>query len=70
MINELKTLHDECRSYSCIEHAAGIIEGEKAPENLSKKISTISLSGTDKKVSFMPFYFLEFIISLLPIWMR
>ncbi|XP_021285524.1 signal recognition particle subunit SRP68 [Herrania umbratica] len=50
MIKELKTLYDECRSYSCIEHATGIIEEEKAPENLSKKISTISLSGADKKV--------------------
>ncbi|OMO52364.1 putative Signal recognition particle 68 kDa protein [Corchorus olitorius] len=50
MIKELKTLCDECRSYSCIEHATGIIEEQKAPENLSKKISTISLSGTDKKV--------------------
>ncbi|XVF54773.1 hypothetical protein PTKIN_Ptkin05aG0208900 [Pterospermum kingtungense] len=50
MIKELKTLHNECRSYSCIEHATGIIEEEKAPENLSKKISNISLSGADKKV--------------------
>ncbi|MBA0703652.1 hypothetical protein Golax_015961 [Gossypium laxum] len=50
MIKELKTLYDECRSYSCIEHATGIIEEVKAPENLSKKISTISLTGADKKV--------------------
>ncbi|KAK6262025.1 hypothetical protein QUC31_007841 [Theobroma cacao] len=50
MIKELKTLYDECRSYSCIEHATGIIEEEKAPENLSKKISTISLNGAHKKV--------------------
>ncbi|GMI95392.1 hypothetical protein like AT5G61970 [Hibiscus trionum] len=40
MIKELKTLYDECRCYSCIEHATGIIEEVKAPENLSKKIST------------------------------
>ncbi|KAE8672278.1 Signal recognition particle-related / SRP-related isoform 3 [Hibiscus syriacus] len=50
MVKELKTLYDESRSYSCIEHATGIIEEVKAPENLSKKISTISLSGADKKV--------------------
>lgn len=46
---ELKTLHDESRSNSCIEHAKGIMEEVKGPENLSKKISTISLSGTDGK---------------------
>ncbi|KAK0589633.1 hypothetical protein LWI29_016560 [Acer saccharum] len=50
IIKELKTLYNECRSNSCIEHAMGIIEEEKAPENLSNKISTISLSGTGKKV--------------------
>ncbi|GKV17420.1 hypothetical protein SLEP1_g27934 [Rubroshorea leprosula] len=50
MVNELKTLYNECRSNSCIEHATGILEEAKAPENLSKKMSTISLSGADKKV--------------------
>ncbi|KAI3414598.1 uncharacterized protein J3R85_016120 [Psidium guajava] len=50
MRRELKTLHDESRSNSCIEHAKGIMEEFKGPENLSKKISTISLSGTDKKL--------------------
>ncbi|KAB5532206.1 hypothetical protein DKX38_018876 [Salix brachista] len=50
MTKELKTLYNECRANSCIEHATGIMEDEKAPENLSKKISTISLSGVDKKV--------------------
>ncbi|KAJ9163958.1 hypothetical protein P3X46_023578 [Hevea brasiliensis] len=50
MITELKTLYDGCRSNSCIEHALGILEEEKAPENLSKKVSAISLSGGDKKV--------------------
>lgn len=49
MIKELKMLHDKCRSGSCIEHATGIMEEEKAPENLSKKISNISLTGADKK---------------------
>ncbi|KAF8023665.1 hypothetical protein BT93_F0995 [Corymbia citriodora subsp. variegata] len=47
---ELKNLHDESRSNSCIEHAKGIMEEFKGPENLSKKISTISLSGTDRKL--------------------
>lgn len=50
MIKELKTLYNESRSNSCAEHARGIMEEEKAPENLSKKISNISLNGTDKKV--------------------
>ncbi|KAF9671777.1 hypothetical protein SADUNF_Sadunf12G0083900 [Salix dunnii] len=50
MTKELKTLYNECRANSCIEHATGIMEDEKAPENLSNKISTMSLSGVDKKV--------------------
>ncbi|XAR67842.1 hypothetical protein NMG60_11002767 [Bertholletia excelsa] len=50
VMKELKMLYEDCRSNSCIEHAMGIIEEEKAPENLSKKISTISLSGADKKL--------------------
>ncbi|CAA0806874.1 signal recognition particle-related / SRP-related [Striga hermonthica] len=47
-IKDLKMLYNDCRSSICIEHASGIMEEEKAPENLSKKISSISL--TDKKV--------------------
>ncbi|KAL7232328.1 hypothetical protein ACSBR2_010364 [Camellia fascicularis] len=50
MIKELKMLYDDSRSNSCIEHVTGIIEEEKAPENLSKKISRMSLTGADKKV--------------------
>ncbi|XP_049383095.1 uncharacterized protein LOC125847532 [Solanum stenotomum] len=50
MIKELRTLYNESRSNSCAEHAKGIMEEEKAPENLSKKISNISLNGTDKKM--------------------
>ncbi|KAK6796671.1 hypothetical protein RDI58_004372 [Solanum bulbocastanum] len=50
MIKELGTLCNESRSNSCAEHAKGIMEEEKAPENLSKKISNISLNGTDKKM--------------------
>ncbi|CAL5400213.1 unnamed protein product [Camellia sinensis] len=49
MIKKFKMLYDDSRSNSCIEHATGIIEEEKAPENLSKKISTISLTGADKE---------------------
>ncbi|KAF8378074.1 hypothetical protein HHK36_029409 [Tetracentron sinense] len=49
MIQELKVLYDNCRSNSCIEHAAGIMEQETAPEKLSKGVSTISLTGADKK---------------------
>lgn len=49
MIKELETLYKECRSNSCIEHAMGIMEHEKAPNDLSKKISAVSISGTDKK---------------------
>ncbi|KAM7480211.1 hypothetical protein LguiA_028424 [Lonicera macranthoides] len=49
MVKELKMLYSESRSNSCIEHAVGIMEEEKAPENLSNRISTISLTGKDKK---------------------
>ncbi|GLT83884.1 hypothetical protein SLE2022_021500 [Rubroshorea leprosula] len=50
MIKELKTLYNECRSKICIGHETGIQDEEKAPENLSKKMSTISLNGADKKM--------------------
>ncbi|XP_050223552.1 uncharacterized protein LOC126673444 isoform X1 [Mercurialis annua] len=50
MSKELKTLYNESRSNSCIEHASGIMENEKAPEILSEKVSAISISGNDKKV--------------------
>ncbi|EOA13099.1 hypothetical protein CARUB_v10026106mg [Capsella rubella] len=49
-IQQLKTLIKECRANSCIEHAAGIMEEENAPENLSNQISTISLNDTAAKV--------------------
>lgn len=49
MIKELETLYKDCRSNCCIEHAMGIMEHEKAPEDLSKKISNVSISGSDKK---------------------
>ena len=61
IIKELKMLCDECRSNSCIEHATGIMEEVKAPENLSKRISNMSLTGADKKVllSLLFFFFSE-----------
>ncbi|PIN13749.1 Signal recognition particle, subunit Srp68 [Handroanthus impetiginosus] len=58
-IKELKTLYNDCRSNICIEHATGIMEEEKAPENLSKKISSMSLAGNDKKLQQLLMYKLE-----------
>lgn len=46
-------LYNDCRSNICIEHATAIMEEEKAPEDLSKKISSISLTGNDKKVCYV-----------------
>lgn len=51
MIQELKVLSNNCRSNSCIEHAAAIMEEEKAPEKLSKGVSALSLKGVAKKVN-------------------
>ncbi|KAH9623709.1 hypothetical protein KSS87_013423, partial [Heliosperma pusillum] len=53
MMEELRTFHRECRSNICIEHATGIIEEQKVPENLSKKMSNMTLAGTDKKDKFL-----------------
>jgi signal recognition particle subunit SRP68 len=50
ILKELNILYNESRSNSCIEHAIGMMEEEKVPENLSQRISTISLTGKDKKV--------------------
>ncbi|KAF8701700.1 hypothetical protein HU200_033439 [Digitaria exilis] len=47
LIQELKSLSDNCRSNSCIEHATSIMEEEKVPSELSKGVSTMSL-GDDK----------------------
>ncbi|KAF5177744.1 Signal recognition particle subunit srp68 [Thalictrum thalictroides] len=49
MIQEVKVLYNNCRSNICIEHAAGIMEELKAPEKLSKGVSTLSLNGAAKK---------------------
>ncbi|CAK9177484.1 unnamed protein product [Ilex paraguariensis] len=53
MIKELKVIYNDSRSNSCIEHATGIMEVEKAPENLSKKISTLSITVNDKLEKFL-----------------
>ncbi|GAB4845794.1 hypothetical protein Ancab_039203 [Ancistrocladus abbreviatus] len=53
MMEELKTLYGNCRSNICIEHATGIMEEQKVPESLSKKISGISLSGVNKMEKFL-----------------
>ncbi|XP_058107557.1 uncharacterized protein LOC131251074 isoform X2 [Magnolia sinica] len=50
MVRELKALSNNCRSNSCIEHAAAIMEEEKAPEKLSKGVSALSLKGAEKKL--------------------
>ncbi|KAK3042488.1 hypothetical protein RJ639_000212 [Escallonia herrerae] len=50
MAKDLKTTSNDSRSNSCIEHALGIMEEEKAPENLLEKISSISLTGNEKKL--------------------
>ncbi|CAK9186902.1 unnamed protein product [Ilex paraguariensis] len=49
-IKELEMLYNDSRSHSCIEHATGVMEEQKAPENLSKKISTLSLTKNDNKL--------------------
>lgn len=51
MIKDLEDLCYECRSNSCIEHAMGIMEEKRAPDNLSERISNISLTGA-KQVLF------------------
>ena len=50
LVKDLRALSYNCRSNSCIEHATGIMEEEKIPERLSKGVSTISLTGQQKKV--------------------
>lgn len=49
LVKDLRALSYNCRSNSCIEHATGIMEEEKIPERLSKGVSTISLTGQQKK---------------------
>ncbi|WVZ21845.1 hypothetical protein V8G54_000389 [Vigna mungo] len=53
MIKELEDLCNECRSNTCIEHALGIIEETKTQENLSEKVSNISLTGTERLEKFL-----------------
>ncbi|KAI4343550.1 hypothetical protein L6164_010886 [Bauhinia variegata] len=52
MTKELEDLCKECRSNSCIEHAAGIME-MVVPENLSERISNISLTGAERLEKFL-----------------
>ncbi|WOL14699.1 signal recognition particle subunit SRP68 [Canna indica] len=61
LIRDLKTLSENCRSNSCIEHAAGVMEEEKIPEKLSKGVSTISLTGQEKKVG-------KFLLEMLDVY--
>ncbi|KAF6169655.1 hypothetical protein GIB67_004047 [Kingdonia uniflora] len=49
MVQDLKVLSNNCRSSICIEHAAGVMEEEKAPEKLSKGVSNMLLTGAVKK---------------------
>ncbi|KAG9449390.1 hypothetical protein H6P81_009355 [Aristolochia fimbriata] len=53
LIQELKALSINCRSNSCIEHAAGIAEEEKTQEKLTKGVSKISLKGVEKAEKFL-----------------
>ncbi|KAF7834039.1 signal recognition particle subunit SRP68 [Senna tora] len=53
VVKELEDLCKECRSNSCIEHAMGIMEEKKAPENLSERISNISLNGAKQMEKFL-----------------
>ncbi|KAG8089761.1 hypothetical protein GUJ93_ZPchr0011g28225 [Zizania palustris] len=53
LVQDLKTLSDNCRSNSCIEHATGIMEEESVPERLSKRVSTISLGEEKRKEDFL-----------------
>jgi len=52
LIQDLKSLSDNCRSNSCIEHATGIMEEEIVPLKLSKGVSTMSLADGKAKVCF------------------
>jgi len=52
LIQDLKSLSDNCRSNSCIEHATGIMEEEIVPLKLSKGVSTMSLADDKTKVCF------------------
>ncbi|KAL2331078.1 hypothetical protein Fmac_018659 [Flemingia macrophylla] len=53
MMKELEDLYNESRSNGCIEHALGIIEEKKTQDNLSEKISNISLTRTEQLEKFL-----------------
>ena len=48
MMKELEDLCKESRSNSCIEHALGIREEKRDQENISERISNISLTGAER----------------------
>ncbi|XP_025814836.1 signal recognition particle subunit SRP68-like [Panicum hallii] len=48
LIQDLKSLSNNCRSNSCIEHVTGIMEEYSVPLKLSKGVSTISLDDKTK----------------------
>ncbi|KAL6875568.1 hypothetical protein ACP4OV_013081 [Aristida adscensionis] len=49
LFQDLKSLSDNCRSSSCIEHATGIMEEENVRLGLSEGVSTMSLGGDKTK---------------------
>ncbi|CAL0325259.1 unnamed protein product [Lupinus luteus] len=53
MVKELEDLCNECRSNSCIEHAVGIMEEKRTQENLSERVSNISLTGAELLEKFL-----------------
>ncbi|KAF1875778.1 hypothetical protein Lal_00006408, partial [Lupinus albus] len=53
IVKELEDLCNECRSNSCIEHAMGIMEEKKTQENLSERVSNISLAGAELLEKFL-----------------
>ncbi|XP_019464217.1 PREDICTED: signal recognition particle subunit SRP68 [Lupinus angustifolius] len=53
MVKELEDLFNECRSNSCIEHAMGIMEEKRTQENLSERVSNISLAGAELLEKFL-----------------
>ncbi|RYR44894.1 hypothetical protein Ahy_A08g041170 isoform C [Arachis hypogaea] len=53
MIKDLEELCKQCRSNSCIEHALGIMEENKDQENISERISNISLTGAERLEKFL-----------------
>ncbi|KAK7316861.1 hypothetical protein RJT34_00621 [Clitoria ternatea] len=53
IMKELEDLCNKCRSNSCIEHALGIMEENRVQENLSERVSNMSLTGADPLEKFL-----------------